>query len=1321
MPADGIRGRGLLVSKDAWADTSQLEHPRLTLTKDVNIYHEYGGPDTVGALRYKSSGHIRPEGGTLSFWMKPVNWQSKVTDQFLVNLGTYPALGLLYSPYWCLDTFQIFVDNEHYVRAPGYEGPYMTKRQGQWEHIIMSWTKNMMAWWQNGILISRRQQDVIPLGEPRYALAFGDGTDTTTIYDELLVLNGPVDDEQARALYYRVARQEYGGLLSLGLDGGNEVTLRGWLDDVLGLTNDDPGSVQVTIEGDSLVVIFTCPHSREYMANREKYVGQPLRHDAGKDDPAIFMDDYVQVSLQPGEKGAVYRFVTNGIGRRYEDRDGQVEFEANWQVTSDIRDDAWIVRMEIPLNACGADVAVGDTWGINFAHGAAHTADFKSIWAFGRRHVPDMGTVRFVARAPSITVNEFLNPADGQVSVAGTLSGHVDGVYDIRAEVSTTCNAQINPDDAVFAKLDPKAPEGWQQTHRLDVHAGGSQDFSFSNALANTLAADAVLTVSDDKGGVWYCQRRPFVYSVPWGVGIRNLPSLGKLIAMLDVGAAGNSAGLSVTLAVKDHSGKELLVNRPAVGTQSRLTHEIDITSLAPGTYDLVTTFSRAGQKDYTIERTFVLPEKQVWQTSRAGISDKVPAPWTPLVHTDGVLQCWGRSYDVTANLLPRQVRSDDVDMLAGPIRVMVGRMGKNVPVDKAEVHVKKTSPRRVEWTASGSRLGVTVRSRCWLEFDGFMWVQMDVESKEGLDYLAVELPFDKDVAKLWFSGQYAPGNNPTGRLPNTVYQSKPRNNIIVGDGERGLQICYETQAGWSLNNRNQALELVPGKDSYTVRLRFVDHQVDSKSPRTIAFGLQALPIRPANQSDIRHIWWGGWPGVYHADPNFPKPASPDMSVSFPAGYETWPMKAHHNYPRMTEQHLQWVKNKTANQLQRYNHFFAYKNFDVSTDACTEEYSIYGEEWRAWPQPAPDEDVCDAGSGRRKWTSTCYGADSYLDFYLYYVREYTRYLSDGGRLPVIIYIDCHGPTHCANPYHGHGWVDESGNRRSTYTILSQRRYMQRLYEIFNELGDNAYITAHMSGSPLMAVWGYADLMLSGEQYAAFFNREQARMTAAGETNPASYIPYMSMDHFRAEYTPAWYGVSTGWLTQLYCLRSQSDTELLIEGRKKFGRQAADADPKWNVLLRDEWMRGRHHFTALCLVHDCVPWGGVQEVLSTLRTRFKWDKDVTFHGYWQNQDVCQVKVKDPVHQVVSLANRPERLLVMAFNNTDEPADMQVWLDMDGLGHGDLADSEGVDIMTGEQIRFRDGRANISAGARRIRLICVGPMWDWQPASSENTGP
>jgi hypothetical protein len=1106
------------------------------------------------------------------------------------------------------------------------------------------------------------------------------GTAATAVEDVRVLT---ADEAKAR---HAQARRHATSLVTLGLGKDRVVTLRGWTDALLGLANDDRTAVAFWRDDAGLRVEFAYPITEAFRANRATYNDFPLRYFASADSPAIFQDDCVEVQIRPSPTGPLFHFAVNGLGAAFDARDGDIAWNGRWKPEVKVDDHFWLTRMTIPWADLGGAPAEGAAWGINVYHRAVHLEQHHSVWAFTGVQRPMLGTLRFRADAPGVTISKQENPAYGTVALQGKVTG--EGAVTVQAEVFPLNLITLSPDDE-FSKKDDVLPPGWTEQTAIS----GKGTFSWQTTLSRSMAGDVLFMVRDALGAELIRHARPFVYAVSWDVLLSPLPSADRLIVELDAGSEGAVAGglaaeISITTGKGEPVGKPTAVQL----TRARQACELTTKHIPAGECRVETRFISGGVKAPPIIRTFVKPETPVWAGNTIGISEKVPEPWVPVKRVGDALEVWGRRIDFAHNLLPSRITILDEELLAQPMRLVVQADGQTHTPQPAAVSWGTQTDRRVELAAQARAGNLTVRTESWVEFDGFIWVTVKLQGKGTVERLALEVPFTPQQATHWINQKFAKDASATGLTPAEPFTGNAHMPTI-GSEDRALQMCWESQQGWNLREPRKAFEFIPGQQVTLARLIFIDTPTAIDGERTIQFGLQPLPVKPFPPAGWRDIWWfGPWKKA---------PPRPMLTTTQWNGEWWWPMK-HWNYPNLSDERLAEIRQGVKHGLEHATHFHAFYHNDINTDANTSEYRIYGEEWRSWPAPRPDFSVVEGKPDKELVTQVCYNADSYQEFYLYHTRRYLQAIRGEEGLPVSIYIDCSGPNHCSNPYHGCGWIDEDGERKSHYNIIAQRRYMQRLYQMFREdLGKNAWISVHMSWTPLMAVWGYADMMMPGEEYAAHFAAERARFTAEGTPNPYSYIPYITMARMRAEHNPWRLGATQGFLQQLYCLWTDED------------REEMKRDP--NALTTGRlkaYTAGLHHFTALTTVHDCLPWGGSEEEPLAIRTKFKLDDSVRFHGYWRNHDLLTLDIYDPERYVVSMYTRPERFLLLAFNNTDTETTGTVTLNLDKFGFPQAAGAELLDLLDGTTVPLQGNRAAFTMPPRRLRLLMYGTPWDWQ---------
>jgi len=1244
-------------------------------------------------IRY-TLGKLLGREGTLCFWVQPVDWRIGGSNHYFLRFNTPGVANMVYTLYWGVIRFYQDAGNERLAMAQAYNDAL---EPGRWRLLAVTWRGNDIALYMDGRRLAAVDQNAFAL-EP--------ATDNTLIVtkgnhimDDLMLFRRSLSKDEIRGLFFARARPLYAARqtnnvpvstvpkISLGLGRERRVVVRGWNDCVLGLANDDPAVAELWRDADGLNVVFTYPISEAYRADKVSYLSKPLRGEAAPDTVALFNDDYFCLTIQPAPAGPDYQFAVNGAGATYDTRDGNIGWNGRWRCDHAVDDFQWRVAMHIPWADLGGVPEEGTDWQFDLRHRAVHLETFDSCWAVGlNQDVPAL--LHFASKAPAVSVAATANPGDGTIAVNGSVSGATGGVYTVAVATATSCLNALDSEDS-FNQQDALAPPVWEDQCTLKERG----DFAMRHVLADPLAGDLIIAVTDASGHEWFRQRRPFAYAVSWDVHLSPLPTLKKLIVELDAGGEGSlQAGLSADITIKNTAGQIVATQRVTRMKAIREPIEFSLAEIKPGDYRVETVYALGGSAASPIVRTFTLPERPVWLGTTVGLSDKVPDPWRPIRREGDSLEVWGRRLGLHG-LLPTSLRILDQEVLAAPMRVMVGTVGhKPVPVNAASVHWDSVTERRAEFRVSGKVDDVTVEASNWVEFDGFMWVTLTLSGTGAVNRLAVEIPLLSAYAELWHNGKNS------GYTPRKPYTSRPRSGHI-GSANRGLQWCWETEQGWSLKQRNAAFQLIPGEKETLIRLTFIDQPTPINGQRTICFGLHPLPSKPSPPKGWREIWWFG--------PWRDKPERPMRTTTQWNGEENWVM-LHHNYPNQSDARIRQVRQSVMAGLKKRNTHHAYKHFDVHTDANTPEYRLYGEEWRSWPAPRPDYSRVEGKPDAEIWAPVCYGSQSYMDFYLYHTHRYLSTIRGTEKLPINIYIDCTGPNSCANPYHGCGWIDEKGIRRPQKNILAQRRYMMRLNQMFRDLGEDTWITVHMSQNHLMAVWSFADMIMPGEEWASFFSSKRVAMDKAGEAIPYSYMSYIDLPHFRALYTSTVYGTPMGFLNQAYCWFNAAD-------RAEMKR---DPDALTTGKLK-AYTAGLHHLTGMCIVHDTLPWGGSIEEPYAIRTKFKWDDQVRFHGYWSNHDLVTLDIYDEQKYVLSLMTRPERFLLIAFNNTDEPVTGTATLNLEKLGFSQATDTELLDLLTDERIPISANRVTFTIPPRAARLLMYGTPWDWRAAISEHT--
>ena len=313
-------------------------------------------------------------------------------------------------------------------------------------------------------------------------------------------------------------------------------------------------------------------------------------------------------------------------------------------------------------------------------------------------------------------------------------------------------------------------------------------------------------------------------------------------------------------------------------------------------------------------------------------------------------------------------------------------------------------------------------------------------------------------------------------------------------------------------------------------------------------------------------------------------------------------------------------------------------------DANTPEYRKYRFEWK--PAPAEAHYVPPSEETRDKSVpgAVCVNAKSYVDFYMWHLDRNVRLLSENGKIPVHAYLDYSADfPWCQNHYHG---CPKEGRRN----IRAHRQYMKRMYTIYKSQSPANQILSHCSGWLTMASWGFADVMIEGEEMTAYYNFKLAN----DEKLEKNYLALLPLERIQSHYQPYAFGTEKYFLYQFW---------------------------GWNSEEPDKAEPARAHLWGLMLSHDVGIWaaGNPPNIVRALE-ELPWDDKVEFVPYWRKDS--GINVSASIEPVLASGWRRGNgnLMVMVLNDSDEEARCRLSLDF--AKYGFTADTiECLDYGTG----------------------------------------
>lgn len=271
------------------------------------------------------------------------------------------------------------------------------------------------------------------------------------------------------------------------------------------------------------------------------------------------------------------------------------------------------------------------------------------------------------------------------------------------------------------------------------------------------------------------------------------------------------------------------------------------------------------------------------WRGCTAGILDKTPPPWTPIVVDGKTLSTRMTRYVLGDNGLPAEIYADGVNILAAPMELredgtpMAGTLSPLGPGKGAEA----------QWTARFAGKTADVDVQCRLEYDGMIRYEMAVKPKGTVAPLSLAIPIKDEFAKRYMYTSVNQGHCRTAAIePNEAaifetrelqgaaeawreFQKEKKKDaklewnafwqarraaaqgydfvaqLDVNDMNRGLLWFCDNAAGWWQSKKVSAARLVRQGGRVEMVFNLVAEATEYKPTRPIVFAILPHPAKP--------------------------------------------------------------------------------------------------------------------------------------------------------------------------------------------------------------------------------------------------------------------------------------------------------------------------------------------------------------------------------------------------------------------------------------------------------------------------------------------
>ncbi len=470
--------------------------------------------------------------------------------------------------------------------------------------------------------------------------------------------------------------------------------------------------------------------------------------------------------------------------------------------------------------------------------------------------------------------------------------------------------------------------------------------------------------------------------------------------------------------------------------------------ALEPGEYQVVVAATGAGGEELAEAQTSVIvPDAAAWQEAKAGVTDQVLPPWTPLEVAGNSVACWGRRYDFGGAGILDGLISAQAELLGGPCELLAD----GSPVAWDAPIVVEAADNHVTMTRAGTGAGLTLQLRTTTEFDGMVRFDLTVTPVDGAagpGELALRVSLISDHASLmnhpgnWFEDETCAGAVPAEgwEAPNTVW-------LWTGDEKRGLCWFAEDQAAWGLGPDLPGVSLVPEGDRTIMQVWLANQTGRLAQERSFTWGMMATPVKPMPDD------WRQW-----------RFGSPIHGANVAVQWSVKSLSRWHSFPVPIEPEKYHQQREAAHAAGQ--RIVPYTNFNMQSDTG-EAWEYFGAEWDAHAGRGTAADVLAMGIVNIR---SCPATESWEDFISWKYQQFLEeYDWDG------FYLDNSIPGRCQNSAH----PEEHHDRTH---IFACRELMKRFYAITKLNDPSNVMVCHMSTRLCIPVLSFCDAYVDGEQY-----------------------------------------------------------------------------------------------------------------------------------------------------------------------------------------------------------------------------------------------
>lgn len=1202
----GVQGQAIVVG-------GEPDEKQVTITKE-NISQKTPGRNVY----YEAAGNIDLRGGSMSFWLKPLDWDgSDAGLNTLVHLGHKNNLFLFYKNLSAEQlSFYLEEDNEHGKSMTETVYSIAKWKRGQWHHVVFTWTNQETSLYIDGRLVSTRKIKVPFRGFDAKRLSIGPGGSWERNYmgkslmDEVEIYKNVFTQEEVTARYRKHAKfsTAFPEFISLG---AHTVNVDGKI-----------APFEYSFEGRGLYDL------QGFLSLHEG------AHFLSYDDQNFYVATRLPL-VDPDQKALphIKLFLLTASGDRHEiniGQEGGVTLTKNGQkmttgdaVTTVISSEnsELLVEARIPFSALGLEEApkAGEQWRFNMG----------LIFPWGEKEVTTAGTlgdmkeevryslIEFNPSAPALRISGFLNADKKQnetrVEVSRVSAG--DSVGMTANSDNTLMYGIRNLKHTLFSK-DKSTPYEVQQSPFFQ----NLRDFSLEEM-------SVTLTKSDGTTTPLY--RNSFSYRdkvTPLKVSFLYTLERKRLSLSVEKMAEGLLQVRFVT-----PEGKEVWRTRSALDLQTRYSEvnfDLDFQKLPPGDYKVfVDHVDPKGKEVEVFSQDYRIPgpDSLALKPYVNPDADTVPAPWTSPILKDQSVEIWGRVYDFSTGVLARQLTSQNHPLLAQPIGLRCnGELLQ--PEESLSWGEQKQEATVVSLQKTLTYDLFDIHTDIKVFFDGYCQVAMTFKPKEStpiIRSLSLEIPLKSDNAELFRDGKsFLAGGSQAGAVQSRMDVNLTDSPFFwIGNEKAGFNWGARNLKGWHNRNHAQDMEIVQDGEETILRLNFVDSPLRLRDERTIHFSFILTPTRPRDSAYARTR----------------------MRRDYGLCAFAWRYFAMPEYENARKEEID-------SRAAKVKELYYYLGF-MFTSPFHPDWAFFEEEWLDLkPSKAYGDIVGDRIPGVTEFAYTS-GSLNSPTFRNWVLNTYAAFVEQNAAKPInpkakSYYFDTGlALNHSKNKHQEDtSWTDGFGQKFDSLLLEEYREMALNIYRMIKRADPNSHIIYHQGWYRFAPLQHFTDNLLGGEGVEVEVG------------NRGNYFDLLTPEVFRATFSPDIWGTRMTFLDMTIRMLSQARPE-------KFAR----------LNIWDEEIAGAlKHSYGYCLLHDVdidddsresLP---VQNVIWEAQDALGWDARTKFFPYWDKAGPIRRLSPDSPRVMASAYTHEGNLLLIVLNDTPENQTVALELDLDALG-------------------------------------------------------